>query len=465
MNIRSSANKLSKSALTSLVVNLYGIYGDIDEIIEHHLAAAEYSDQPLADMLHRQIEQLQREDEFIGYHSSYAFSCRLQSLLLDINTLLREQDTEQALRLTEAFLLLVDSIFKRCDDSDGDIGELFREAVDQWLDIAAELRATQADSIDWVEKVLCFFDNNDYGCFDNVIANSRNLLTEDELKQLAWRFENQARKALDEPSDDQGYNFEVAHACIGICSVAEALDDMALYEKSVLITSPQPNTLQIAGIIQFALEIKKLERAEYWLKQPEWQQDKTRQKTLQNELLKLQGNVQQLKQNLLDDFINTPNDFTLSNYWKFADEQERQAIQSKVATLAKASNNVQEAISMLLMVGNMDQAAHTVITHASQLDELYYGTLLNWVELFENNQQALATIVCYRALLSDLLNRGYSKAYHHGAHYFHQLLELDRHIDDYQELMDAQAFIKLIQKNHWRKRSFWAEANYPNKPE
>ena len=66
------------------------------------------------------------------------------------------------------------------------------------MEIAAEIRHTQhEEKIDWVQKTLHFFNTNEYGCFDNVIIScSRNLLTEQELTQLAWRFENNAKQAL-----------------------------------------------------------------------------------------------------------------------------------------------------------------------------------------------------------------------------------------------------------------------------
>src|SRR5690606_3725071 len=212
---------------------------------------------------------IKKEKKFIDYYGSGKFSTRLQSILLDINTLLREQDVKQAFQATEQLLWLSESVLERADDSNGSIGEVFNYAVDQWLDIAAELRSLEPDAENWVEKVLHIFGDNDYGVFDNIIRHSHLLLLPEELTQLAWRFEAEAKKALQNPPRENEYNSQAAHACIALRSVAEAKDDMALFEKSYLLSSPAPNSLQIEQIVQFALAVSDFERAQFWLTQPQ----------------------------------------------------------------------------------------------------------------------------------------------------------------------------------------------------
>lgn len=471
MTLRKQIKSASKDQLNRLVIALYGIHSDIDDIIERHLAAAtetgpsEASDE-LATMLHRQIEQLRREDEFIDYRSGYAFSCRLESLLVDINTLLREQDLAQALQLTEDFLALEDNILTRCDDSDGDVGYTFRGALDQWLDIATELRSVEPDARDWVALVLHYFHNNDYGVFDDVISHSRPLLTVNELQQLAQGFEQDASKAL-ENSNDTSYNSEASHACIGLQSVAKALDDIGLFEKATLLKSPIPNTRQLGHIIDFAIERSHFERAEHWLQQPQWQEDPSYYKQMRNRLLEAQGNLDALKENLKQDFLQTPCSYHLRAYWDIATRDEQPEIKKTAESLIKARlekpDNVPDIIEMLLILGSLAKAQQIVVQYYSALKSLYFSTYLGWLERFSEKDHSLACVVCYRLLLLDLLDRGYAKAYHHGGRYFNKLLALDTRINNYETLLSAEDFIRQIQQEHWRKRSFWAEADYPNK--
>lgn len=278
-----------------------------------------------------------------------------------------------------------------------------------------------------MEAVLGFFDNNDYGCLDDIISHSRDLLTEPELRQMAEGFERDAQKALASTSANvRSYSPQLSHARIGMQSVAEALGDVILYEKATLLTSPQPNTLQVERVVEFALAIKSFERAAYWLNQPLWQEDKPRHLRLSNLFLRKQGNTKQLKQNLLQAFQDSPNEHTLAEYCKIANDHEKQAINKHVSQLADGVKDQSTAIQLLLMTGATERAAEHLLQHWDKLNTLFYGTVLSWVDQFKTLQNPLATIICYRLLITDLLDRGYSKAYHHGADYYHALQALDR---------------------------------------
>lgn len=463
MSMLKQLKQLSKPALVNLIDELYGIYGDIDEIIERHVSAAENSGASLNSTITRQLKQIKSEKKFIDYYSSGEFSIRLESILLDINTLLREQDLKQALQATEQLLWLSESVLERADDSNGSIGEVFSDAVDQWLDIAAELRSLEPDAENWVEKVLQIFDNNDYGVFDNIIRHSDLLLLPEELIQLAWRFEAEAKKALQTPAKKNEYNSQAAHACIALRSVAEAKGDMELFEKSYLLSSPTPNSLQIEQIVQFALAVSDFERARYWLAQPQMQTDKVRSRALRTRLLELQGDSRELKKYLAQEFAEHPSDSTLEAYWEVANATDRKALYKQVAQLATAASFPEQAVAMLLRVDNKDLAEKLLLDHWPALSNLYYSTFLYWLERFDESSHPLACVICYRYLLNDLLDRGYSKAYRYGANYFHTLLKLDKQIKDYRHLENAQAYIESLQAKHGRKRSFWDLTKFPNK--
>jgi len=467
MTLEDRAVRLSKPELIRLLSAVYGVETQVDDIIDRYLAAGEGPGDEvaaLAETLSAQLRQIADEDEFYGYRGSYDFSERLSSILSAIDNLVRPQDPGAALNLTEAFLALTDDAFQRVDDSDGYVGGIFRDATNQWLAIAVELRQQQPDAENWQEKVLTFFDNNDYGVLDDIVSNSAPLLTERELRGLAAHFEANAKAALESPIEPGRYNFEAAHAGIGIKSVAEALQDMALYEQATLLTSPQPNTLQLASIVEFALAIDQLDRAGYWLEQPQWQGDQSRYRSLRYLWLKRKGDTDQLKRELREDFTQRPHGYTLEPLWLMASELEKPQLQQQVEDLSSDDMDPGEWVSMLLLVGSPERAEEVLLAQPDQFATVYYGSLLNWAKVFAEEHRPLAQVVCYRALLTDLLERGYTRAYRHGADYFHKLLALDKVLDDYRELEDAQAFIHGLQTRHWRKRSFWELADYPNKP-
>lgn len=468
--LEAKLRKLPQASLVRLVIDIYGQYDDVDDIIESHLHV-DHTDDGGPSALHasiaRQLDHLLHDDDFIEYRDGYDFSCRLQSLLLDIQNLAEESGPAPALQLLDTIIAAHGEVMQRADDSDGDIGAAFAEAVDLWLSVAAELRATEPDARDWVDCVARFYAANDYGCLDDVIAHSAGLLSDAELRQMAAGFESDARIALKVPankSDPKSYNHDAAHACLGLKAVGRALRDVALFEKSLLITSSAPNTLQMSTLVEFALEINALDEAEAWLQQPAWKEDKSRYCALNNALLKARGDIKQLKANLYQTFVEQPNKYSLTYYLEYANAKEAKAVAAQVEAIAAKHHDVAQAIDMLLAIQNTMLAAVTLIERDEEFTGTYYTTLLDWVKAFETADETLASILCYRHLLTDLLSRGFSKAYHHGADYFRRLLVLDKKNPDYRQFANAQQFIAMLQNQHWRKRSFWQQAGHAAKP-
>lgn len=464
MSIVKQLRAMPTPALIALVDDLYGRNADIDKTIEKHLGQQRDAPEPLPNLLpylQRQVSQVTSSHEFIDYHIAPSFAQRLEQLLVDICEL-ADADADQALALLDQLLERHSDMVERVDDSDGCLGEVLGTAVEFWLEVASNLRRQQPQARDWVAAVCALYDNNDYGCFDDLLRFSHTLLTPQELHSLAAGFTQTARSAIATHKGDD-YNHQAAEACIGLRSVAEALGDIDLYEQAILLTNPQPNPLQLQQLVEFALRINALEQAEHWLQQPQWQADLRRKTQLHNQLLKLQGNLDQLKHNLLQTYQQSPSLFNLEAYWEYADPAERQALSQQIKQQLSAESDPSATIQTLLFIDAVDLAAEHLIAQHARLQGCWYGTLLNWLEHFEIAGQTLASIVCYRLLLNDLLDRGYSKAYHHGARYFRDLLELDKTQPDYRGLENAQCYIATLQSKHWRKRSFWEAAGHPNK--
>lgn len=467
MTLENRAARLTKPDLIRLLRAVYGRESQVDDVIDRYLAAGcgpSNEAFALIETLTAQLQQIAEEDEFYGYRGSYGFSERLSSLLSAIDNLLRPQDAHAALRLTEAFIALADEAFQRVDDSDGYVGGVFRDATRQWLAIAVDVRQQKPDAENWLQKVRSFFDNNEYGVLDDIIANGAPLLSESELRLLAADFEADAKAALATPREPGRYNVEAAHACIGISSVAEALQDMALYEQATLLTSPEPNSLQLARLVEFALTLGDLDRAAHWLEQLQWQGDQNRYRSLRHRWLKRNGDTDQLKAELQQDFTEKPHSYTLEPLWRMASDQEQPQLRRRVENLSTDIVAPDEWVAMLLLAGSPERAETVLLADPDRFTSVHYGTLLKWAKRFADEDRPLAQVVCYRALLTDLLERGYTRAYRHGADYFHKLLALDKVLDDYRELEDAQAFIHGLQTRHGRKRSFWELTDYPNKP-
>lgn len=468
MNLNNKLQNVSKDTLIALIDYLSDHYDGIEEIVGAYLA--ENSEQrfteKLTDMsqlrLAQQVENLTTSDRFFHYREAHILQAQCEQLVQGI-AVLAEEHAEHALALLDLLLERHDRIFDRVDDSNGYIGDVLHDAGQLWLQIAARVREIKPEARNWIEVILGYYAANDYGCFDRLISDSRCLLSEAELYGLAKRFESDAQDALCRDTSGQ-YNAALSHASLGLQQVAKALQDLTLYERSVLIASPQPNSFQLEDVIRYALELENFARAEHWLQQPQWREEPRKHTDLKNLLLEKQGNIEQLKENLLSDWQSRPRLSTLRAYWLHANKSEQEKVTTELIARAGQLDDPEEVLTMLLFTDQVELAAHYLINQKDSLASSYYAVVLHWLDIFEEAGQTLAVIVCYRIVLMDVLDRGYSKAYRYAAGYFNALLALDKKTKpDYQGLESATAFIAKLQAKHGLKRSFWREAGYPAK--
>lgn len=467
MTISTKLQDLSKENLIALVADVSGRHADIDDIIASYVALTstkKSATEPASAVelyLKLQIEQLTASGQFFHYRDAHILQARLERLMQDIARL-ADTEAEQALALLDSLLERHGQVFDCVDDSDGYVGDVMHEAVQLWLQTAAHLREIQPQARNWVEVVLGYYANNEYGCFDYIISDSTCMLSENELRDLAERFERDAHKAA--LTDESGYyNSALSSAYLGLRQVAQALQDMTLYERSVLIGSPQPNSFELEDVIRYALELERFDRADYWLKQLQLQGDHRRYTTLNNLLLEQQGNLKQLKHNLLSEWQRQPQFYALQDYWQHANQDEQQQVIAELVVRMNQLDNPENVLQMLLFTGQQDIGAEYLIARYASLEGSFYSTVLNWLAAFEEAGQTLAVILCYRLLLLDVLDRGYSKAYRYAAHYFNALLVLDKAQPYYREFDNAMEFIAALQAKHGRKKAFWREAGYPAK--
>jgi len=234
-------NKLSKEALVDFIAGLYGQEKYIDNRID--VLMVQNDPKALHKKLKKQVASLKRSTRFIAYNQSFEFSIQLDVLVSNIEKVLLPQSSKLAFEVVNLFLLTASSTFERVDDSGGGVGESYKTAVLLWLKAASEWRVSDGKcKIDWQEAVYNFFQENNYGAYDDLIPDSAELLSEDELRQLAWRFENNVQKILKTQASNDS-DFDAASASMGMRSVAEALGDVGLFERSYLITNSKPNEM------------------------------------------------------------------------------------------------------------------------------------------------------------------------------------------------------------------------------
>ena len=270
-----------------------------------------------------------------------------------------------------------------------------------------------------------------------------------------WLIENAARLAVKNSRDTKKYNVESAHARIGLSSVARALGDVDLYERSVLIGSPEPNSLQKADIAEFCLSVDDAASALKWL-EGEWEPHrKSHQQRLLDNCYQMLGQVDSVVDLRREIYSATPSFEHLQDLLEVASEEEQGNLLSGAVKRALAIPDLFRAVEMLIKLGAMNEAEHRVLEKSADLSSVFYASLIAWASSFTKAEKYLPAILCYRALLEDILNAGRSTAYKHAAKYYNSLKNLDAKVADYKSYPNITQYNDMLWEKHSRKYSFW----------
>ena len=454
MNVDTLKEKLADidaATLRDFILDLYLRYPELSDKIE----ALTLVNDPaaLSRVLRKRIASLKRRRRFIDYRASFDFARELEATLVDIESGLMERSPEHAFDLVDRFLATAESVLNRVDDSGGAVGEVYRQAVLLWLTAAKGWRDA---NVDWLERIDQLYQQNDYGVLDPLLPNANLLLTPDQLKQLAWRYENALRKALKSSEQEDKLNLAALRNGVALGQIADALRDPALYERSVLIHSPRPNNLQMKAICESYLRHEQPEAAMRYLNQAWENRFEHDRLELLDEACSQTGDRQQLKaiRSLLFQSEQSHDSFT--RYLEVLDEDEKDKARDSAIQQAEQGRNILLSADLLLSLGLPDRAQTLVLLRHPELPEYFYDSLLRLAKAFEKANCDLAATACYRALLLDILTRARSKAYGHGARYYKKLEALAERIKVFKPLPTHHAFVQQLQSEHGRKRSFWA---------
>jgi len=455
MNIDQLKQKLAEidaPAMRNFILDLYLHYPELSDKIE----ALVLSDDPaaLAKALGKRVQSLSRGSKFIDRRASLDFSRELEGLLADIASGLLASSPKHAFDLIDKFLKTADSVINRVDDSNGSVGQVYRDTVILWLTAA---KAWQGANIDWLERVYELEQQNDYGVLDPLLPNANLLLSQDQLTQLAWRYESELRKASKSPEERGDFNYDALRSGVALQSIAQALRDPDLYERALLIRSPKPNHLQMKDICENYLRHQLPEAAMRYLDQPWESRFEPYRLELLDEVYVQMGDRQKLKQIRYQLFQNQQGYFSFKTYLEVLDGQEGEQAREEAIKQAELGENLMQNADLLLNLNQPERAQTLILSKHEELPASFHHSLLELALAFEKANCDLAATACYRALLIDILAQARSKAYRYGAQYYKKLEALAGKIKAFKPLSDHPAFVQELRSTHGLKRSFWVQ--------
>lgn len=434
---------LGADALADALLEISVHSEQADDLIERLIATPKENVQRFK----KKLSGLKHSRRFIDWRGASGFTRELEMLLQDLKS--GVSDPLTGIELVAAFYGADNTIFEMCDDSSGNIGDVFRyDAKELFVDYAkrCEEKGKIADIILKVNK------KDNYGIRDTLIDCAGECLPDEIIRTMIATLQKWADKEKDE--------YGKRHHLRSIESLARQIKDAELFEKTRIASWGKLSTAALIDIARVYLESGDVKTAHSWLKKiPEGEtfQAYERDKLLE-EIYQKQGDSAKLTELLYQKFRSYHSTDTLHALLDVIGHDKRdEVITDEVVQILGNSTLRESDAEFLIAIGKMDETEAYLLKRADQLEGNHHGSLLSLAETMESENRNLAASMIYRSLLLSILERGYTKAYPHGIRYLKKLDKLATIISDWKEFNHHEAFKGRIYQDHGRKHSFWSK--------
>lgn len=340
-------------------------------------------------------------------------------------------------------------IFERCDDSYGNVGDVFRmTAADLFVDYAS--RCPDKDKV--AAQMLELQENDGYGVRDALIDKASKFLNKSDVRKLIEKIKQRIPTQEEMPRQRKWlYMIE---------SLARQIKDGALFERTRERNWQGLNGrvyIEIAKVYfasgDAVTAYDRLQKAAECGAQNEYEYAE-----LFRDVSQALGKVEEVTKISWEIFRRSRCMETLNGLLAHIGEDKRAEVVYKEVDLIMASKefNITDA-QFLIDVGEGQCAEDYAIARREKLDGEQYYHLPPLAEHFEANGSFLAAVVIYRTLLEANLAKALSKYYSHGVRYLLRLDALADHIADWRGIKPHAGYVQKIRQQHGRKPAFWAK--------
>lgn len=340
-------------------------------------------------------------------------------------------------------------IFERCDDSFGNVGDIFRmTAADLFADYASQ--CPDKDKV--AAQILELQEDDSYGVRDALIDKASKFLNKSGIKELIEKIEQKIPTQEEMPHQRKWlYMIE---------SLARQIKDGALFERTRERNWEGLNGrsyLEIAKVYFSAGDAStaydRLQKAAECGAKNEYAYSE-----LFRDVCQALGKTDDVTKISWEIFRRSRCMESLNELLAQIGEDKRAEVVYKEVDLIMASTefNITDA-QFLIDVGEGRSAEDYVIARREKLDGEQYYHLPPLAEHFEEKGSFLAAVAIYRALLEANLAKALSKYYSHGVRYLRKLDALAERVSDWRGIEPHAEYAGKIRQQHGRKPSFWAK--------
>lgn len=444
-----SANNLKRLGAERLAELLLEI-SQGDAAAKKHLRAAlaeAASSDDLAHVVRKRMQDLARTRTWVEGKKRKALEVDLERLKLLISDKIAVQAPKDALDLSWRFLALAPSVFERCDDSSGRIGDVFARARD---DLSTVAQAAEPDPIALAEQVYASLIDNGYGQYDGLIGILSEALKDQGLVHLKSLFG--ARRT------DRSLSSWERQTCIyALQDIADAQGDADAYAAH--FDSDRQNVPSVAArIAERFLEANRPEDAMKALNAAVIDEDARmveEWETVRIDTLETLGQSNDAQAARWAVFERRLDPAQLRAFLKRKPDFDDEESEREAMAYAKTYHSVHSALHFFILWPAPGHAAALIEDRWAELDGNRYELLSPAAEALESDHP-LATTLISRALINYTLDKAKPTRYRHATRHLLTCERLSELLPAYNGIEDHQAYVSGLRTRHGRKSSFWS---------
>lgn len=433
---------LGSEQLADALLHLASQFDEAHDFVEHLIATPKENIQRFK----KKISSIKRSSHFINWDESYEFGRELSALLQDLKA--GVDDPLTGVQLVADFYKADKWIFERCDDSNGDVGDVFRyDAKKLFIEYASQC----SDKEKVADIILKLNESNDYGVRDILIDCADEYLPEPTLRSMIETLQKQCSKKMDE--------YGKRSVLTLIESLAKQVKDPKLFEQTRIESWGKMTPAAVLDIARIHLDSGNLQTALSKLleisDEPYMSYERD---SLLMEIYRQTGGNEKLAELLYQRFHAHHSIESLQELLNVIGNDKRDQVLSKEIALIFENKELRTSdAEFLISLKMIDDAEKYLLERAELLEGYFYSSLLPLADVMDFEGRHVVASLIYRSLLLSILKRGYTKAYPHGVRYLKKLDVLAVSINQWEDFDTHEAFKIQIRQDHGRKRSFWSK--------
>ena len=387
---------LGSEQLADALLRLASQFDEAYDFVEHLIATPKENIQRFK----KKLSSIKRSSEFIDWDESYEFSLELTALLQDLKA--GVDDPFTGVQLVADFYKADRWIFERCDDSSGDIGDVFQyDAKALFIEFASQ--CPDKDKV--ADIILELNDEDDYGVRDILIDCAEEYLPKPILRSMIDTLQKQC--------DNEKEKYGKRRILRLIESLAKQVKDPKLFEQAQIESWGKMTPAAVLDIARIHFDSGDLQTALSRLleisDEPYMSYERD---SLLMEIYRQTGDNEKLAELLYQRFHTLHSIESLQELLDVIGNAKRNEVITKEIALIFENKALSTTdAEFLISLKMIDDAEKYLLERAGLLEGDFYSSLLPLADAMESEGRYVVASLIYRSLLLSILKRGYTKAY------------------------------------------------------